>query len=54
LQARKEECDRDSGEDLEETFDPEMHDPPAPIFGRDQMAVLAVHQTGCIEERDGD
>ncbi len=33
LQAREEECDHNRGEDFEEPFDPEMNDPPAPVFG---------------------
>ena len=53
LEPREEECDDDGGEYFKEPFNPEVNYPPAPVFGGDQMAALAVHQAGRIEERDG-
>ena len=54
LESREQERDDDGGEDFEEAFHPEMHDPPAPVLGGDQRAALAVHQSGGVEERNRD
>ena len=54
LETREEEGNDDGGEDFEESFDPEVNDPPAPVFGGDEMAALTVHEAGGIEERNGD
>ena len=48
-EARKEECDHDGCEYFEEAFNPEVNNPPAPIFRGDQVTALAVHQSGCVE-----
>ena len=40
------------GEHLEDAFDPQVNNPPAPIFGQHQVRFLAPHQTGGIEEAD--
>ena len=48
--AREEEGDHDGGEDFEEAFDPEVHHPPAPVFGDRQVRVPAPHQTRAVEE----
>ena len=44
LEPREEEPDHNSCEYFEEAFNPEVNHPPAPIFGGDEMAALAVHQ----------
>src|SRR5947209_10881721 len=54
LEARKEEGDDYGGEDFKESLDPEVNHPPAPVFGGDQMAALAIHQSSGIEHGDGD
>ena len=43
---REEECDHHGGEYFEEAFNPEVNHPPAPVFGGDEVAALAVHQAG--------
>ncbi|MNM65992.1 hypothetical protein D3C81_774590 [compost metagenome] len=40
------------GEHLEEAFDPEMDNPPAPIFGDRQMGMLPPHQARDVEQRN--
>ena len=41
-------------EHLEEAFDPQVHHPPAPVFDRGHVRVLAPHQPGRVQQRDGD
>ena len=54
LQPREQEGDHHRGEDFKESLDPQVNHPPAPVFGGDQMAALAVHQARGIEQRDRD
>jgi hypothetical protein len=51
----EEEGERRRREDLEEAFDPQVHDPPAPVLGdHGEVRACAVEQAGAVEEADGD
>ena len=52
-QAGEQKGNHDGGE-LEKALDPEVHHPPPPVFRGDQMALLPIHQSGSIEQRNGD
>src|SRR5579872_1789211 len=49
---REEERDHRGGEDFEESLDPEMHNPPAPVFDKRQVRMLSPRQTRSVEEAD--
>ncbi len=51
---RQEERHHDRGEDFKKTLDPQVDDPPPPVFGIRKVAPLAVHESGHIEQRNGD
>src|SRR5690606_4597840 len=40
------------GEDLEEAFHPQVHDPPAPVFHDGDVRTLAIEQAGTVEQAD--
>ena len=52
LQSGEQECDHRRGKDLEEPFDPQMHNPPSPIFNDGDVGIAAVHQPRAVEQRD--
>ena len=54
FQAGEQERNHDGGEYFKEAFDPKVNNPPAPVFGGDQIAALAVHQSSGVEKRDRD
>src|SRR6185312_4233514 len=51
--AREEEGDHSRGEHFEEAFDPEVNDPPAPVFDHRKVRVLTPGEPSTIEEADG-
>ena len=50
----EQEADDGGGEDLEEAFDPQVNDPPAPVFDHRDVGVLAPHEAGAVQESDRD
>ena len=52
FEPHEDEGDDGRGEDLEEAFDPQVNDPPSPVFDDRQMRVLAPGQPGAVEQRN--
>ena len=53
FETSKQEPDHNSREYLEETFNPEVNYPPAPVFSSDKVTALTIHQACGIEEWNG-
>ena len=53
IQPHENKRDYGRGENLEEAFDPQMHDPPTPVFDLRKMRMLAPRQARTIKEGDG-
>ena len=51
-QPHENEGDYGRGENFEEPLDPQMHDPPAPVFDLRKMRMLAPRQPSTIKQRD--
>ncbi len=52
IQPHEDERDHRRGEDFEESFHPQVHDPPPPVFDHRQMRVPAPRQAGAVEQGD--
>src|SRR5262249_32288858 len=53
FEASKEEGDDRRGEHFKESLDPQMDDPPSPIFDQRQVRVLAPRETGAVKKPNG-
>src|SRR5215203_2981102 len=51
-QAGEQKSDDDRRENLEKSFDPEMHDPPAPVFDDRNMRFHSPEKSGAVKKRD--
>ncbi len=46
----EQESNNDSGKNLEKAFNPEMHNPPSPVFGNGQIGLASPHQAGTVKK----
>ena len=53
IQSHEDEGDDRGSEDFKESFDPQMNDPPAPVFNHRQMRMLSPCQSRTIEQSNG-
>ena len=51
-EAHHQEADDDDGEDFEHALHPEVDQPPAPVVGHGDVAVLADEEREAVEDRD--